>query len=232
MTSARSWCCVAVALAFTLTTACSGSSTADDETPRDAGGTSSAGTPSNNAPTGGTSSDSVSAGGTSSAGTSNSETAGTPSSSDTSNAGAAGASAEPPYANVTAVAVSGDAGSYTFNVTIESADIDCSQYADWWEVLTTDGTLVYRRILDHSHTDANGTSDPNAPGNTFTRSGGPVSVEENDVVLVRAHMSVGGYNGAVMRGSVAAGFTEAPDIGSDFAIDVETEAPLPTDCEF
>jgi hypothetical protein len=45
-------------------------------------------------------------------------------------------------------------------------------------------------------------------------------------------MSDGGYNGAVMRGSVAEGFTEAPDIRSDFATDLETEAPLPTGCEF
>ncbi len=203
MAGARSWFCLAVALTFALVPACSSTSVVDDAGPPDTGGTSS--------------------GNTSTGGTSNS---------DTSNGDAAGAPAGPPYANVTAVAASGDAGAYTFNVTVESADIDCSQYADWWEVLTTDGALVYRRILDHSHTDANGTSDPNAPGNTFTRDGGPVSVEENDVVLVRAHMSVGGYNGAVMRGSVGDGFTQAPDIGSDFATNVETEDPLPTGCQF
>ena len=138
----------------------------------------------------------------------------------------------PPYANVTAVAVTGTSGSFTFNVTIESADIDCSQYADWWEVLTNDGSLVYRRILEHSHTDANGSSDTDAPGNTFTRNGGPVPVSESDVVVVRAHMSVGGYNGAVMRGSVTDGFAQAPEIGGDFAAGVEHEDPQPNGCEF
>ncbi|HTQ08324.1 MAG TPA: hypothetical protein VMI54_30930 [Polyangiaceae bacterium] len=147
-----------------------------------------------------------------------------------SDAGAPGA--EPPYANVTAVAADGTDGDYTFNVTVESADIDCSQYADWWEVLGEDGSLIYRRILEHSHTDANGTSDPDAPGNTFTRSGGPVPVASSDVVLVRAHMSVGGYNGEVMRGTVDGGFTNAPDIDADFAAGVANEDPQPDGCEF
>lgn len=138
----------------------------------------------------------------------------------------------PPYANVTVVAASGSDENYTFNVTIESADIDCSQFSDWWEVLGEDGSLIYRRILDHSHTDANGESDPGAPGNTFTRGGGPVPVAAGDVVLVRAHMNDGGYNGQVMRGSVADGFAPAPDIDANFAAGVETEDPQPTDCQF
>jgi hypothetical protein len=147
-------------------------------------------------------------------------------------AGAPNAPTQTPYANVTAVSATGASGAYTFNVTIESADIDCSQYADWWEVLTEDGALAYRRILEHSHTDANGSSDPDAPGNTFTRGGGPVPVADNDVVVVRAHMSVGGYNGAVMRGSVTGGFEQAPDVGADFAASVEQEDPQPDGCEF
>lgn len=150
---------------------------------------------------------------------------------DTSNSIDASAPAAPPYANVTAVTATGTPSSYTFNVTIESADIDCTQYADWWEVLTEDGTLVYRRILEHSHTDANGSSDPDAPGNTFTRSGGPVPVSDGDVVVVRAHMSVGGYNGAVMRGSVSDGFTQATDLAADFAAGVEQQEPQPSGCE-
>jgi hypothetical protein len=147
-------------------------------------------------------------------------------------AGSAGDAATRPYANVTAVAVTGSDADYTFNVTIESSDVDCSEFADWWEVLTLDGALVYRRILEHSHTDANGTSDPDAPGNTFTRSGGPVPVAATDLVVVRAHMSVGGYNGMVMQGSVANGFSDAPDIGSNFATNVEGDDPQPTGCEF
>ena len=128
------------------------------------------------------------------------------------------------------MAVSGTPGDYTFDVSVESADIDCDQYADWWEVLSEDGSLVYRRILTHPHTDENGTSDPDAPGNTFTRSGGPVQISADEVVIVRAHMSNEGYNGMVMRGSVAEGFVAAPDIGSDFAAEVQTDDPQPGEC--
>jgi hypothetical protein len=128
--------------------------------------------------------------------------------------------------------VTGADGAYTFSVSIESADIDCSQFADFWEVLGEDGSLLYRRILEHSHTDENGTTDPDAPGNTFTRSGGPVAVEATRVVVVRAHMSPGGYNGRAMRGSAQAGFTHAPEIDSNFAPGVETLPPLPEGCLF
>jgi hypothetical protein len=137
---------------------------------------------------------------------------------------------EAPYANVMAVSVSGNSGAYTFSVSVESADIDCNQFADWWEVLSEDGTLIFRRILEHPHTDENGTSDPDAPGNTFTRSGDPVEVEADKVVIVRAHMSNGGYNGTAMRGSVNEGFSEAMDIDSQFAPGVEVENPLPEGC--
>lgn len=136
------------------------------------------------------------------------------------------------YAHVVAVSVSGVAGGYTYAVSIESADIDCSQYADWWEVLDSDGQLVYRHILTHSHTDANGTTDPDAPGNTFTRSGGPIAVNEDDVVIVRAHMNNAGYYGMAMQGSAAEGFREAPEIAPGFAAEVEALDPQPQSCAF
>lgn len=182
------------------------------------------------------------AGGTSghsgSGGTSNTEagTGGTPNgdagTSSDSNAGADSGLEHVPYANVVAVATSGAEGAYNFSVSVESSDTGCSEYANWWEVLTEDGELSYRRIIDHSHTDANGTSDPDAPGNTFTRGGGPVPVSAETTVIVRAHMSVGGYNGMAMRGSVAAGFAQAPDIEADFAADLEAAEPQPTNCTF
>jgi len=80
-------------------------------------------------------------------------------------------------ASVTNVTVTGSPGAYTFNVTIESSDLGCDQYADWWEVVRNDGSLAYRRILAHSHI----TEQP------FTRSGGPVNVAENEFVTVRVH---------------------------------------------
>jgi hypothetical protein len=145
---------------------------------------------------------------------------------------AAGIDGGPPYANVTAVTATGTAGSYTLSVSVESVDIDCTQFANFWEVLSPDGTLIYRRILEHCHTDENGTTDTDAPGNTFTRTGGPVAIAADQLVIVRAHMSNGGYNGQAMQGTVEAGFTAAADIGRDFAPGVETAEPQPTGCLF
>lgn len=134
------------------------------------------------------------------------------------------------YAHVTAVSVSGSPGAYTFSVSVESADTGCEQFADWWEVASEDGTLLYRRILAHSHTDENGTTDPDAPGNTFTRSGGPVDVASDATVIVRAHMNTVGYVGRVMRGSTAGDFASV-DL-PDFAPELAEQDPLPTGCAF
>ena len=142
------------------------------------------------------------------------------------------ASSDGAYAHVTAVSTSGSDGAYTFSVSVESADIDCTQFADFWEVLDEDGSLLYRRILEHSHTDENGTTDSGAPGNTFTRDGGPVAIDAARVVIVRAHMNTSGYNGRALRGSVESGFADAPDIDASFAAGVEDEMPLPTGCLF
>lgn len=131
-----------------------------------------------------------------------------------------------PIAHVTAVAVSGDPGGYTFSVTVESADIDCTQYADWWEVVSQTGELLYRRILAHSHTDENRT------GNPFTRDGGPVEVSRDQVVVVRAHMNEAGYMGRAMRGSIETGFTNADNLEPDFAADLEDDEPQPDGCLF
>jgi hypothetical protein len=124
-------------------------------------------------------------------------------------------------ADVVSVKVTGDPNAYQFSVGIASADKGCDQYADWWEVLTEEGELVYRRILAHSHVDEQ----------PFVRSGGPVAIGSDTVVLVRAHMHPGGYGGRVMKGTVQAGFEEV-DLGSDFAAKVESEPPQPTGCAF
>jgi hypothetical protein len=219
-----------------------------------AGDSSASGTSSGSGSTGGDSAGGTSAGGTSagggglglagsdgSGGTAGSDeaggsagtgTSGTGAGGDSTSGGGTGSSGEPPYAHVVAVSASGTDQNYQFAVSIESADIDCTQFANWWEVLGEDGTLLYRRILEHSHTDENGTSDPEKPGNTFTRSGGPVPISGDTVVIVRAHMSTGGYNGRVLRGSANAVFADAPDITSGFAAEVEDAAPQPTGCDF
>jgi len=128
---------------------------------------------------------------------------------------------ETTLAKVTEVTVSGNSGNYTFNVTIESPDTGCDQYADWWEVFTPNGELRYRRILAHSHVNEQ----------PFTRSGGPVPIMENTEVIVRAHMNNLSYGTQVFRGTVDSGF-EVDSLSTDFAIQLETTEPLPTDCAF
>lgn len=127
------------------------------------------------------------------------------------------------FAHVTAVSAAGSESAYTFSVTVESSDVDCTHFADWWEVLTPEGALVFRRILAHPHTDA-------ISGNPFTRSGAAVNVKANQEVIVRAHLNDVGYRGKAMRGSVSAGFREATDIAGDFAAAVAAEAPQPEAC--
>ena len=100
------------------------------------------------------------------------------------------------FANVLSVQVTGNPGAYQFAVEIASPDTGCEQYADWWEVTSEDGRLLYRRILLHSHVDEQ----------PFTRSGGPVDIATDDVVYVRAHMNTVGYDGAVLKGTVQDGF--------------------------
>ena len=50
-------------------------------------------------------------------------------------------------ADVTSVRVSGEPNAYTFAVTVRSPDTGCDRYANWWEVVAEDESLVYRRIL-------------------------------------------------------------------------------------
>ncbi len=133
------------------------------------------------------------------------------------------ASAESPtvVADVISVEVSGDPNAYRFAVEIRSPDLGCDQYADWWEVVLADGTLLYRRILAHSHVDEQ----------PFVRSGGPVEIGPDTVVLVRAHMHPQGYGGIALKGTAVTGFVEA-NVGADFAADVETAPPQPDGCAF
>ncbi len=122
---------------------------------------------------------------------------------------------------VTNVKVAGTENNYTFAVTIKSPDTGCNQYADWWEVITRDSLLVYRRILTHSH----------VAEQPFTRSGGPVKVTQEQNLIVRGHMNNSGYACFVLNGSVETGFS-ADTISSNYAIGLLKEAPLPSGCDF
>jgi len=124
-------------------------------------------------------------------------------------------------AKVIAVECTGFALNYTLSVTIESPDTGCDQYADWWEVFTEEGDLIYRRILGHSHVDEQ----------PFTRSGGLVEVEADQFIYVRAHMNNLGYGTQVFSGNLVEGlFVDSLSI--EFASELENQLPLPTDCAF
>jgi len=123
------------------------------------------------------------------------------------------------FADVTGVTVSGDEQAYTFSVTISSPDTGCGQYADWWEVITGDGDLIYRRILLHSHVNEQ----------PFTRSGGPVEISAGQTVTVRGHMNNNGYGGLVFQGSVTEGFAQT-ELPKDFAAGLAETPPLPDGC--
>ena len=125
-------------------------------------------------------------------------------------------------ADVTAVRVSGAPGAYTFSVTLSSPDTGCDQYADWWEVITTDGELVYRRILAHSHVNEQ----------PFTRSGGPVELQETTQAIVRAHVNNAGYGGVAFSGSPASGFVADPSVTSALAPELADATPQPDNCAF
>ncbi len=122
---------------------------------------------------------------------------------------------------VTQVKISGDEDAYSFSVTMSSPDTGCEQYADWWEVVDTDGNLIYRRILAHSHVEEQ----------PFTRSGGPIAISTTTEVYIRAHMNNTGYGSAIFKGSVDTGFSAA-QLDETFAEVLEKSAPLPDDCAF
>jgi len=130
-------------------------------------------------------------------------------------------SQEIPSADIISLDVSGDPGAYHFSVGVRSPDLGCEQFADWWEVIDEQGDLIYRRILLHSHTGEQ----------PFVRSGGPVPIAAEDVVLVRAHMHPSGYGGFAFKGSIQTGFQEI-ELSPDFASELENTPPLPEGCAF
>ena len=77
-------------------------------------------------------------------------------------------------------------GRYTFDVTIRSNDTGWDGYADAFEVLGPDGTVLGRRVLHHPHVNEQ----------PFTRSlrgvAIPLGISE---VRIRAHHSTKGYDG-------------------------------------
>ncbi|PHP65039.1 hypothetical protein CSC94_21145 [Zhengella mangrovi] len=80
----------------------------------------------------------------------------------------------------------GSDGTYSFHVTVRHDDAGWDHYADRWQVLGPDGTVLGERVLAHPH-------DNEQP---FTRSqSGIVIPDEVDEVTVRAHDTVHGWSG-------------------------------------
>jgi hypothetical protein len=80
-------------------------------------------------------------------------------------------------------------GTWRFDVTVRHEDEDWDHYADKWEVLAPDGTVLGTRELLHPHE----TEQP------FTRSLSGVAIPPSITsVIVRAHDNVHGYGGAVI----------------------------------
>ena len=122
---------------------------------------------------------------------------------------------------VTNVEASGQSGAYTFAVTIASPDTGCEAYANWWEVITPEGELIYRRILAHSHVDEQ----------PFIRSGGPVSIEADQPIIVRMHMHPTGYSPYAMKGLIGKAL-EPHTLSPTFAANLANAAPQPNRCTF
>ncbi len=93
-------------------------------------------------------------------------------------------------ADVVGVRMTERGGTYQFSVTVRHADAGWDHYADKWDVVAPDGTVIDTRVLAHPH-------DNEQP---FTRSLGGVRIPADmPKVRVRAHDKVHGYGGAEME---------------------------------
>ncbi|WP_238569011.1 hypothetical protein [Xenococcus sp. PCC 7305] len=124
-------------------------------------------------------------------------------------------------AEVLKVEATGKANEYSFAVTVQSPDTGCDRYADWWEVITPEGELLYRRVLLHSHV----TEQP------FRRQGGTVKIQPQQKVIVRVHMFPDGYSAIAQAGTVESGFSPM-SLPSSFADSLASVEPLPKNCAF
>ncbi len=79
---------------------------------------------------------------------------------------------------------------WRFDVTVAHADVGWEHYADRWEVLAPDGTVLATRVIYHPHV----TEQP------FTRSLVNVHIPDDvKVVRVRARDSIHGYGGKEIK---------------------------------
>ena len=122
---------------------------------------------------------------------------------------------------IVSVSVTSTLNNYKFNVGVSSPDIGCEQYANWWEIVSEDGDLLYRRILAHSH----------VKEQPFIRLGNVKNIKPDQLLIVRAHMNNMGYGIQAYKGSIINGF-KAIELETNFAKELETQSPQPKICLF
>ena len=85
-------------------------------------------------------------------------------------------------------------GTYRFDVTVRHADAGWEHYADKWQVMGPDGTLLGERVLLHPH-------DTEQP---FTRSQSGIAIPAGlSSVTIRAHDKQHGWGGAELTVELA-----------------------------
>jgi len=85
------------------------------------------------------------------------------------------------------------ANTFRFDVTVRHADEGWKHYADKWDVVAPDGTVLGTRTLYHPHVDEQ----------PFTRSLSGVKIPDTiREVTVRAHDSIHNYGGKTVRVTV------------------------------
>ena len=90
---------------------------------------------------------------------------------------------------VGARAVKDGAGTWRFDVTLKHGDEGWDHYADKWEVLSPDGTVLGTRVLYHPHVEEQ----------PFTRSLSGVRIPDGlKQVVIRGHDKVHGTGGVEM----------------------------------
>ncbi len=93
-------------------------------------------------------------------------------------------------AEVVAAQATQSGDTWRFDVTVKHPDTGWDHYADKWDVMAPDGTVLGTRVLLHPHENEQ----------PFTRSLSGVEVPDDiDEVLIRAHDNVDGYGETVYR---------------------------------
>jgi hypothetical protein len=111
-------------------------------------------------------------------------------------------------------------GSWTFHVTVFHPDTGWEDYADGWDVVLPDGTVVnpdadtpFTRLLLHPH-------EQEQP---FTRSQSNIVIPDDvSAVRVRAHDLLDGYGGRETIVDLTV------DSGSDFSVERSSDDPMPS----